>query len=427
MARALAIWFQQTFGNNRKFDPGPFVPPAEPAKAGTALHEELKRLRDEVTARAKEVEAARAAAEEARKAAEAEVAARTTAQERAQKAREEAAIWEALANEQIQTHRAAADAQTARSRELEEQNKKLLAELAAAQAAAVAMPPAQLEKVIERAADASEAIDIDEAATRRIIDGQLRRRGWEVDSETITFERGVRPTKGKNLAIAEWPTLLDGKEGRADYVLFAGLQVVAVVEAKKRAQGRDERPRTGEALLRRLRRPGRRAPARGQPLGNAQGPVPLRDERPARILRQLRTKSGIWFLDARRPQNHPVPLEGWYTPEGLLDLLRQDIDEAYEKLKVEPMPYIERDYQRRRDPRRREGARGGKARAARRDGDRHRQDADVHRALLPPAQDEAVPARPLPRRPQRAGQADGRRASRTCASRTSRRSPTSST
>lgn len=63
-------------------------------------------------------------------------------------------------------------------------------------------------------------------------------------------------------------------------------------------------------------------------------------------LRQLRTKSGIWFLDARRPQNHPEPLEGWYTPEGLQDLLRQDVDATYARLKVEPMPYIDRDYQR---------------------------------------------------------------------------------
>jgi hypothetical protein len=55
--------------------------------------------------------------------------------------------------------------------------------------------------------EASAAIELDEAATRKLIDRQLRDAGWEVDSETLTFERGVRPTKGKNLAIAEWPTL----------------------------------------------------------------------------------------------------------------------------------------------------------------------------------------------------------------------------
>jgi hypothetical protein len=46
----------------------------------------------------------------------------------------------------------------------------------------------------------------------------------------LTFAKGARPQKGKNLAIAEWPT----KSGPADYVLFAGLQPVGVVEAKRK-------------------------------------------------------------------------------------------------------------------------------------------------------------------------------------------------
>jgi len=41
-------------------------------------------------------------------------------------------------------------------------------------------------------------------------------RPWEVDSETLTYEHGVRRTKGKDLAIAEWPTFAHGKEGWAD-------------------------------------------------------------------------------------------------------------------------------------------------------------------------------------------------------------------
>jgi type I restriction enzyme, R subunit len=44
MARELAVWFQRSFGNNRKFDAGPFVPPAEPRKADVAVHDELARL-----------------------------------------------------------------------------------------------------------------------------------------------------------------------------------------------------------------------------------------------------------------------------------------------------------------------------------------------------------------------------------------------
>jgi hypothetical protein len=44
MARELAVWFQRSFGNNRKFEPGPFRPPSEPKKAEAPLHAEMQRL-----------------------------------------------------------------------------------------------------------------------------------------------------------------------------------------------------------------------------------------------------------------------------------------------------------------------------------------------------------------------------------------------
>jgi hypothetical protein len=47
MARELAVWFQRSFGNNRKFEPGPFRPPSEPKKAEAPLHAEMQRLRDD--------------------------------------------------------------------------------------------------------------------------------------------------------------------------------------------------------------------------------------------------------------------------------------------------------------------------------------------------------------------------------------------
>jgi type I restriction enzyme R subunit len=231
MARELGVWFQRSFGNNRKFDPGPFVPPAEPKRADAALQGELERLRAELAARQKEWEAAQRAIEEAKTTAEAEQARRLSAEERAAKAKEEVAIWEALANEQVEAQRAEARAEAGRSKALEEQNRKLRAELTSIQATARAMPPKQIELAIERASEASDAIELDEAATRTLIDHQLRDAGWEADSERLRFDRGVRPTKGRNMAIAEWPTLASGKDGRADYVLFSGLQVVAVVEA----------------------------------------------------------------------------------------------------------------------------------------------------------------------------------------------------
>ncbi|HEY1954395.1 MAG TPA: type I restriction-modification system endonuclease [Polyangiaceae bacterium] len=331
MARELGVWFQRSFGNNKKFDPGPFIPPPDPKAGEAGLHAELQRLRDDVAARQKELEAASRAIEDARKAAEKEVAERLTAEQRAAKAAEERAIWEALASEQVGA--------------LEKQNKALADELAALQAKSQAMPAKQLALAIERAAEASDAIEIDEAATRKMIDHQLRDAGWEVDSELLTYDRGVRPTKGKNLAIAEWPTLADGHEGWADYVLFAGLEVVGVVEAKRKHKDvmgvlpQARRYSVGYVVH------GTEALCEGSPWGELKVPFLFATNgRP--FLRQLKQKSGIWFLDARRPQNHPVPLEGWYTPAGLVDLLRQDVDAAYAKLDLEPMPYIDRDYQR---------------------------------------------------------------------------------
>ncbi|WP_407271406.1 hypothetical protein [Radiobacillus sp. PE A8.2] len=45
-------------------------------------------------------------------------------------------------------------------------------------------------------------------------------------------------------------------------------------------------------------------------------------------LKQFEDRSGIWFLDAKKPTNHPGPLKAWYSSRGLKELLRKDIDEA---------------------------------------------------------------------------------------------------
>jgi type I restriction enzyme R subunit len=82
---------------------------------------------------------------------------------------------------------------------------------------------------------ATRSLELSESETRYLIDSQLRKAGWDADTQNLTFAKGVRPQKGRNIAIAEWPTGKDetGKPGFADYVLFAGLIPVGVVEAKK--------------------------------------------------------------------------------------------------------------------------------------------------------------------------------------------------
>jgi type I restriction enzyme R subunit len=79
------------------------------------------------------------------------------------------------------------------------------------------------------------SVNLSEEQTREIVDEQLRRVGWEANTKEIRYSRGSRPTKGKNLAIAEWPTdSKKGNNGYADYALFIGEKLVGVIEAKKK-------------------------------------------------------------------------------------------------------------------------------------------------------------------------------------------------
>jgi type I restriction enzyme R subunit len=66
-------------------------------------------------------------------------------------------------------------------------------------------------------------------------------------------------------------------------------------------------------------------------------------------LKQIETKSGVWFCDLRRPTNLSRALEGWYSPEGLKELLKQNVDAADERLRKEAFTYglVLRDYQQR--------------------------------------------------------------------------------
>ncbi|MDC3988187.1 type I restriction-modification system endonuclease [Polyangium jinanense] len=326
MARELGIWFQRSFGNHRKFDPGPFVPPPGP-KDDEELAKELAALRAELAKSKVDVEAMRAAAEE-------EAKKRLTAEQLAQKEADERALWEALATEEAE--RRAKDIEA-----VAKQKAAIEAELAVLQAKAAAAP-AETQQFVARAAEASRDVYLDEAATRRLIDEQLRAAGWEVDSERLSYKRGARPEKGKNRAIAEWPT----KNGRADYVLFVGTVALGVVEAKrfhKDVAGKlDQSARYSAGLL---AKDG--VELAGGPWGKVKHRVPFlfaTNGRP--YLEQLREKSGIWFRDARRDENAGKPLQGWYSPEGLEALMKQDIDAAHDKLRSEPTGYLGlREYQ----------------------------------------------------------------------------------
>lgn len=303
LAWQLGIWFHRTFKDSG-FKSGPFIPPMSPVDESADLKAELEALQRELLA-------FRAAHQDATQALEA-------TQARVQQTEEERAFWEAMA----------AEAETAKY--------EMARRLEAIQAYASAQPPQAVALLVEAANTAAATVKLSEADTRKIIDEQLAAAGWTVDSIQLTFAKGSRPQRGQNLAIAEWPT----ETGPADYVLFIGLQPVAVVEAKRKHLD------VSAALqqAKRYSRGFKPSPETELPAANygADGAfrVPFAFSSNGRpYLRQLSQQSGVWFCDLRRPENLSHALDGWYTPDGLKSLLQQDIVQAHAELDHTPCDY----------------------------------------------------------------------------------------
>ena len=173
-------------------------------------------------------------------------------------------------------------------------------------------------------------LQLSEAETRQLIDAQLCEAGWQADTEHLRYSKGTRPEKGKNLAIAEWPT----DRGFADYALFAGLQLVGIVEAKAQEQNISSilasqckdyathiKQEHADYLI-------------GQ-WGDYQVPF-LFATNGRRYFKQLDTMAGIWFLDVRDRSNIPRALQHWKSPQGLLEDLALDIAKATQSLTQTP-------------------------------------------------------------------------------------------
>lgn len=190
----------------------------------------------------------------------------------------------------------------------------------------------QLQEKAQRAAD---NLQLSEPETRAIIDEQLRAAGWEADTLTLRHSKGIQPIKGRYLAIAEWPT----ETGPADYALFAGLSLIGVVEAKRKNADVSAALVQAKRYAKGIRLPQGTAQLAGAPWGNYKAPFLFSTNgRPYHY--QLPEKSGIWFLDARLTTNHPKPLRGWYSPEGLVALHEQDLAAAEAKLQADSFDYL---------------------------------------------------------------------------------------
>lgn len=184
-----------------------------------------------------------------------------------------------------------------------------------------------------------------EAETRLLIDEQLRRVGWEADTQHLRHSAGTRPQKGRNIAIAEWPT----RTGPVDYALFCGEKMVAVVEAK--AEYKDVSAVLDGQGKRYATVAEGAAPYAVGKWGDYQVPFTFATNgRP--YIEQYKEKSGIWFQDLRDPMNIPHALHGWVSPDGLLALLKHDKSEGEKRLAAEPYDELRdpqglnlRDYQ----------------------------------------------------------------------------------
>lgn len=339
VARKLAIWFHQSLGRaGTHFNPGPFIPPTDPS-------EQLRKLQAEITQLKNELQQANL-----------DLGSSQRLNELIAKEKDE---YEALAHAMDEESRTLALQAAAHEQALNQQQQDYEAKIKALQAQLAnqdeKVQASQRQQLNHNAQKATQHIVLDETLTRILIDQQLTEAGWQTDSETLTFKKGTRPEKGKNIAIAEWPTEHKGEKGRADYVLFAGLTPIAVVEAKREntnvagkipqaerySKGFDVTPpmQNGWELA---------AMTIAWPDDNdSHYKVPFVyscNGRP--YVPQLAEQSGTWFRDVRDPANTKRALPGFHTPDGLLDLLKRSKEDAQQKLRAEPFGYLKlRDYQ----------------------------------------------------------------------------------
>lgn len=214
---------------------------------------------------------------------------------------------------------------------LEEQ----LAKAAKAELVVTATDGSSSKDRADKSAEVTEAMELTEAETRIIIDDQLRKYGWEVDTNNLRYSKGTRPQKGCNLAIAEFPTdSTVTKGGFADYALFAGLKLVAIIESKKASvdipsvidyqckdYARMIKAEHNEYVIKEW---------------NSYKVPFVFATNGRKYLKQIELKSGIWFLDLRDGANTPKALQGWFSPDGLMEMLDKDIVTANQALQNTP-------------------------------------------------------------------------------------------
>ncbi len=300
----VALFFHRTV-KNPAFKSGPFQKPPDPSAATKASLKELAAIKQVFEALKLEHHVALAEKSDHASKIGAMQKALDEAVAKVTLSGEEADVWQNLASDYEAKHNA------------------MLATLQVTLAA----KPVALDDIKDAVAVAASKLELTEAEVRDRVDEGLRRAGWDANTATLRWSLGTRPAKGLRQAIAEVPN----GHGEADYVLYDGLDAVAVIEAK---------PSHKNVVS-----------ALDQAKSYAQAPELLapfafatngRDFFP-----QLREQSGIWFADLRGVSESSRPLAGWYTPAGLARMRAMDLAAAHAKLatRVFPEALGLRDYQ----------------------------------------------------------------------------------
>lgn len=332
VARSLAIWYHQAVSKQGgEFKAGPFVPPSDPSTELRELQAQIQQLKAELGTTAKAL------------ASNQQLSVLIT-QEKEQysilalQMDAEARTFEALALEH--------------ETELRQARNDFEAQLKAAQQQTNAQLREQTQQLKKRTQQATARFSPNEELTRILIDQQLIEAGWDADTQLLTHFRGARPEKGKNKAIAEWPT--SGKQS-ADYILFSGMTPIAVVEAKRENINVAGKIPQAQRYARGFgietnHKPAWQTAGQVGPWDDGEGKqffVPFAyscNGRP--FIKQLAEQSGTWFRDLRSPSNVARALADFHTPDGLHDQLTRSKEVAEAKLQQEGFAYLGlRDYQ----------------------------------------------------------------------------------
>lgn len=334
LARSLCAWYHETFGKQgSKFKLKAFIAPSDPSHQLQNLHQQIRQLSSQLDAATNQLSDRDSQISD----------------------KEALAVLKEREKEEYQQLAEMMDEET---RKLSAQNKQQEIELTA-EIENFQQHIKQLQTQLTQNEQQNNRQPIkvklrafipSEEDARILIDEQLRQAGWIVDSQIMTQSRGELPEIGKNKAIAEWTM----SNGRADYLLFIGLTPIGAVEAKRQNANVASKLQQAERYARSIKMTdimqsawslnGKVTPWQ---VDNISYDLPFIfscNGRP--YIKQLAEQSGIWFRDVRKGSNIAKALQQFYSPEGLLDLLKRDIEQAEDRLQKESFSYLGlRDFQ----------------------------------------------------------------------------------